>query len=324
MRFASKVFEKVLVLQLKRFLDKHTVFDEHQSAYKKYHSSETALLDLTSNFLWGLNNKSTFLVISLDLSAAFDTVDHGILLSILLQIGIIGQALSLIKPYLNGRTQCVLIDGSYSEDKSIETGVSQGSILGPVLFILYLLPLRSLLNEYLASYHIYADDITIYLEFDQGTTFAIFLKHKKIIASVLKLLAALKVKVNSSKTHCMFVTNQRTRLAETITIDGIGIEIKDSVKVLGVTLDYQLGFSSFINNTCAKSYYHLRRITSIRKYLSFDLTKLLILTFVITRLDYCNSLLYGAPDYMIKKLQRVQNRAACLLLHQKILKVTYF
>ena len=206
-----------------------------------YHSTETAFLDLTSNLLWGLNNKSTFLVISLDLSAAFDTVDHEILLSIFFQIGIIGQAHSLMKSYLNGRTQSVIIDGSYSEDKSIETGVPQGSILGPVLFILYLLPLRSLLNEFLASYHIYADTITIYLEFDLGTTFANFRKHKKIIASVLKLLVALKFKVNSSKTHCMFVTIQRTCLPETITIDGIRTEIKDNVKVLGITLDNKLG-----------------------------------------------------------------------------------
>ena len=93
----------------------------------------------------GLNNRSTILVISLDLTAAFDTVDHELLLSILFQIGIIGQAHSLMKSYLNGRTQCVLIDGSYSEDKSIETGVPQGSILGPLLFILYLLPMSSFL-----------------------------------------------------------------------------------------------------------------------------------------------------------------------------------
>ena len=99
--------------------------------------------------------------------------------------------------------------------------------------------------------------------------------------------------------------------------DGIRIEIKDSVKVLGVTLDNKLGFSSFDNSTRAKSYYHLRRITSIRKYLSFDLTKLLILTFVISRLEYCNSLLYGSPDYMIEKLQRFQNRTAWLLFHQR-------
>ena len=300
MHYASTVIEKVIALQLKRFLDKHAVFDEHQSAYRKYHSTETALLDLSSNLLWGLNNKSSFLVISLDLSAAFDTVDHEIFLSILIQTGIIGQAHSTMKSYLNGQTQCVLIDGSYSEDESIETGVSQGLILGPVLFILYLLPLRSLLDEFLASYHFFASDITIYLEFDLGTTSAIFLKHKKIIASVLKLLAALKLKVNSSKTQCMFVTNQITCLPDTITIDGIRIEIKDSVKVFGDTLDNKLGFSSFINGTCVKSYYHLRRITSIRKYLSFDLTKLLILTFVISRPDYCNSLLYGAPDNMIK------------------------
>ena len=230
-------------------------------------------------------------MISLGLSAAFDAVDREILKSILFQIGIMGQAHTLIKSYLNGRTQCVLIDGSYSEDKSIETGVPQASILRSLLFILYLLPLRSLLNEFHAGYHICADDITIYLEFDLGTTFATFLKHKKTIASVLKLLAALKLIVNSSKTQCMFVTSQRTRLPETITIDGIRIEIKDRVEVLGVTLDNKLSFSSFINSTCAKSYYHLRMITSIRKILSFDLTKLLILTFVIRRLDYCNSLL---------------------------------
>ena len=107
-------------------------------------------------------------MISLDLSPAFDNVDHELLLSILFQIRIIGQAHSLIKSYLNGRTQCVLIDGSYSEDKSIETGVPQGLILGLLLFILYLAPLRSLLNEFLASYHIFANDITIYLEFDLG------------------------------------------------------------------------------------------------------------------------------------------------------------
>ena len=173
MHFAFKAIKKVISLQLKRFLQKHAVFDEHQSAYRKNHSTETALLDLTSNLLWGLNNKITFLVISLDLSAAFDIVDHEMFLSFLFQIGIIVQAHSLIKSYLKGRTQHVLIDGSYSEDKSIETGVPQGSILGPLLFILYLLPLRSLLDEFLASYHIYVDDMTIYLEFDLGTTLPI-------------------------------------------------------------------------------------------------------------------------------------------------------
>ena len=203
------LFEKVIALQLKRFLDKHAVFDEPQSAYGKYHPTETALLHLTSNLLWGLNNKRTFLVISLDLSAAFDTVDHEILLSILFQIGIICQVHSFIKSYLNGRTQCVLIDGSYSEEKSIETGVPQGSFLGPVLFILYLLPLRSLLNYIVSSYHIYANDITIYLEFGLGATFANLLKHEKIVANVLKPLAVLKLKVNSSKTQCKFVTKSK-------------------------------------------------------------------------------------------------------------------
>ena len=258
----------------------------HSSQLKTTQLGIQATYVMATSIMSSLGCYSTFLVISLDSSAAFDTVDHEILLSILFQIGIIGQVHSLIKSYLNGRTQCVLIDGSYCQDKSIETGIPQGSILGPLLFILYLLTLRSLLNEFFASYHIYANDITIYLEFDLKTTFANFLKYKKIIASVLKVLAALKLKVNCSKTQCMFVTNPRTRLPETITIDGIRSEIKDRVKVLGVTLDNKLSFSSFINSPCAESYYHLRRITS-QNFLSFDLTKISILFFVISRLDYC-------------------------------------
>ena len=89
----------------------------------------------------------------------------------------------------------------------------------------------------------------------------------------------------------MEVTKQSTRLPETITIDGIKIEIKDKVKVLGGTLENKFSFPSFINSTCANYKYNFRRITSSQKVLSFDLTKSLILTFVITRLDYCKSLL---------------------------------
>ena len=122
-------------------------------------------------------------------------------------------------------------------------------------------------------------------------TLANFLKHKKVIASVLTLLAALKLNVNSSKTQCMFVTNQRTRLPETIAIDDIRIEIKDRVKVSRVTLDNKLSFSSFINSTWAKSYYHLRKITSIRTFLSFDLTKLSVDLIIVT---HCNMVLWTA------------------------------
>ena len=297
LNFASKIIENSFALQLKRFLDKFAVFDEHHSAYRKYHSTLTVLLDITSNPLLGLNNKSTFLMVSLYLSAAFDTVDHERRLSFLFQIGIIGQVHSLI----NGQTKYVINDGSYSEDKSFKTSVLQGSILGPLFFILYLISLRTRLTEILASYHIYTYDITISLEFDQGTTLANFLNHRKIIASVLKLLTASKLRINSSNTQCMFITNQRNHLPERITIDGIKIEMKGEVKVLGDNLDIMWPFSSFINNNCSKSYYHLRMITSIRNFLSFDLTMLLILTFVASRPNYCNSLFKSMPPSLSTK-----------------------
>ena len=192
LHFASKFNEKLIALHFKRFLDKNAFFYELQSSDGKHHSAETALLDLTSNLLCSTNNRRIFLVIPLYLSAAFDTVDHETFLSFCFKFVIIVQAHLSIKPYVNGPTRCVLTDGSYSADNSYETGVPQGSILGLLLFILCLLPFRTLLNDFLACYHIYADDIMIYLEFELGTTFANFPKHKKHSCQCFETISCLE------------------------------------------------------------------------------------------------------------------------------------
>ncbi len=126
LHFASKVMEKVSALQLTNYLCKNSLFDSFQSAYRSFHSTETALLEVTASFLHRLDHWSTYLLVALDLSAAFDTVDHMILFNFLHQVGIWGKALALLKCYLTDRTQQVLVKGYYSWKSFLTRGFPQG------------------------------------------------------------------------------------------------------------------------------------------------------------------------------------------------------
>ena len=130
-----------------------------QSAYRTGHSTETALLKVMNDCLTGCDNSNVCLLSLLDLSAAFDTIDHEILLKRLeVTFGIQSNALLWFKSYLHNRKQTVVVDGVKSEWYDIKYGVPQGSVLGPILFTLYMQPLSGVINKHNVSYHFYADD----------------------------------------------------------------------------------------------------------------------------------------------------------------------
>ena len=164
--FLSKVLEKVAAKQIYQHLEQNGMSEKLQSAYKPLHSTETALLRIQNDILTGLNDKTpsgVFLVL-IDLSAAFDTVDHHILLDFLRDtLGIKGSALKWIETYLCNRTQQVSIDGILSALIELLFGVPQGSVLGPLKFCMYTLPLGAILRYHRIGYHIYADDTQLYL-----------------------------------------------------------------------------------------------------------------------------------------------------------------
>ena len=164
--FLSKIIEKVISTQLVTYIVDNGLTDDFQSAYKCGHSTETALLRVYNDIVVTIGKGNGNFLVLLDLSSAFDTIDHSNLFTVLgKHVGICDDALNLIVSYLSDRKQQVRIDNIMSDLASIICGVPQGSVLGPLKFCLYLLPLCSILKHHNIGYHIYADDTQLYISF---------------------------------------------------------------------------------------------------------------------------------------------------------------
>ena len=160
----SKLIEKVVTIQLQQHLEVNCLQEQFQSAYKQRHSTETALLCVQNDLLESLDTNQIGVLLLLDLSAAFDTIDHSVLLHRLHNhCGISGTALAWFRSYLEDRKQAVAINNITSDTVSLDYGVPQGSVLGPKLFCIYTLPLGSIIQRHGLKYHLYADDTQLYV-----------------------------------------------------------------------------------------------------------------------------------------------------------------
>ena len=176
-----------------------------QSAYRPFHSTETALVKVSSDILQNMDKKHVTFLVMLDLSAAFDTVDYSILLNILANdFGISGKAAAWLRSYLLNRTQRMSINDSFSRDFNLKCGVPQGSCLGPVLFVLYASRLFNILSSHLPKAHTYADDTQLYLSFkpdDMLSETEAINAMQCCISDVRNWLIKSKLKINDSKTE---------------------------------------------------------------------------------------------------------------------------
>ena len=169
--YVSKLVEHVVATQLVNHIERHGLMEAHQSAYHPFHSMETALLKVKSDVIGALEKQEVACLILLDLSVAFDTIDHDILLGRLnSRFAVTGTTLSWLQSYLTHRTQAVeigipLSGGNRSAFVPLESGIRQGSVLGPILFTMYTVPIGDTCRRHQVEFHLYADDTQIYLSF---------------------------------------------------------------------------------------------------------------------------------------------------------------
>jgi len=316
--FLSKITEKLVLLQIINHLTKNDLLDPHQSAYRAGHSTETVLLKVVNDLLTALDQDNVSVLALLDMSAAFDTIDHNILLHSLENFyGIAGTALSWFRSYLTNRTQIVTTNGLKSSKTLLKFGVPQGSVLGPILFILYAKPISKIIDNHHILHECYADDTQIQLSGSVSEIPNLLSRLVNCISDLKSWMTANKLKLNDEKTEVMLVIppklSQHPSLPKTMSINSTDITFSTSVRDLGVILDHSLSFQQQISQICQSAYLEIRRISSIRHYLSIDATRTLVCSLILSRLDYCNSLLAGCPNSLLLKLQRIQNNAARLI-----------
>uniref|UniRef100_A0A8C6LQB6 Reverse transcriptase domain-containing protein n=1 Tax=Nothobranchius furzeri TaxID=105023 RepID=A0A8C6LQB6_NOTFU len=253
-------------------------------------------------------------LVLLDLTSAFDTVDQSIPINRLERsVGITGQALKWIRSYLTGRSFCVRLGDCSSDLAELAWGVPQGSILVPLFFSLYLLPLGELFRKHGVSFHLCADDCQVIFPIRRGGLCTI----QPLLGCLedIKLwLAQNFLCFNEHKTEVILFTPPKTLGgAQGLDFSTLALHQKAVVTNLGVKLDAELRFDAQVNRIVRSCFFHLCHIAKIKPFLSHSHLETVIHAFVTCRLDYCNSLYAGLRQAPIAHLQAVQNSAARLL-----------
>ncbi|MCI4375953.1 hypothetical protein PGIGA_G00115620 [Pangasianodon gigas] len=313
--FLSKTLERTVYNQLSCYLSQNNLQDPNQSGFRPAHSTETALLAVTEKLHAARSAKLSSVLILLDLSAACDTVNHKTLLSTLMSLGIRGAAWQWFASYLEDRSYQVTWRGSTSAPRRLSTGVPHGSVLGPLLFSLYTQSLGAVISSHGFSYHCYADDTQLILSFPPSDTH-VSAQISACLADISSWMAAHQLKLNPTKTELLFIPGDSSPSQDlAISLDNSLISPSVTARNLGVTIDNQLSFSSHIANLTRSCRFLLYNIRRIRPFLSSQATQVLVQSLVISRLDYCDSLLAALPLSAIRPLQLIQNAAARLVFN---------
>jgi hypothetical protein len=313
----SKLLEKLVLSRIRPHVMLSGNFSEFQSAYRVGHSTETALLRVVNDIARAADTQQTTALLALDISAAFDTIDHGVLLDRLsADFGVGGCALRWLRSFVTARTHYVGVGAARSKSVTCPSGVPQGSVLGPLLFAMYITPIGNIVAAHRLHYHQYADDTQLYMTLRPGIDTIDTVS--QCVADVSRWFLENGMLLNPNKTEAVLfgTRGQRAKVdtAAGIDVAGSHVNFSDTVKLLGVHLDSALSMDRHVSEVVRGCSYHTRALRHIRPLLSFDAAKLIAQGVVTARLDYCNSLLCRTSDGNIDRLQVAQNalaRAVC-------------
>ena len=280
--FIGKLIERVVDIRLQQHLVRNNLQKDQQYGYKKSHSTEMLLLKVVNNLLQSCDKNIPSVVLLLDLSAAFDTVDHSKLLDILCKdIGITGIALEWFRSFLTNRTQKVKIDEAFSEIAELLFGVAQGSILGPRLFNIYIRSVYSRMVSTKFEVEGFADDHQLIKQFIPKVQFSALGDNiRNCLTTISSWMKEHFLCLNQSKTKILIVAPPAVK--DQIIVSGVIVDntccirFVDSARNLGVIIDSFLAFDIQINEVVKSCFNSIRKLYKIRVYLSHEHMKTLV------------------------------------------------
>jgi len=297
----SKVFERIMCNQLYNYFDEKQILFKSQYGFRQHHSTELSTLELVDRISIAMDKNKLPLNVYLDLSKAFDTLDHEILVHKLGYYGISGQSLALLSNYLSNRTQQVEFNSIISDKLEISCGVPQGSILGPLLFILYM-------NDivYSSDYFypiLYADDTTLCatLNISLDNNDNILLNRELNLVS--KWLKLNKLSLNLSKTKAMLFSRQRTIPLPEIFIDSHQVEFVNNFKFLGIVLQQNLKWNTHVDMISKKISKTLGIMRRLKKIVPLKTMLNIYNALILPHLNY-GIIIWGGQDSRLFKLQK--------------------
>ena len=317
----SKLLERLFFARFQPHVTGSANFSPLQSAYRPLHSTETAVLHTLNDIYVTADNGNATALVSLDLSAAFDMIEHSILLRRLqAMFGVTGTALSWLQSYLSGRQQSVRSGSATSSPTLCDTGVPQGSVLGPLLFSCYVSPINNISAASGTDVQQYADDTQIYISLNASNTTA-------QLQTLISCLSALHLwfchnglSLNSSKSEfILFGTRQRLQTLshiDSIRIADSEVSSSNAITTLGLTLDSTLTLNQHVAKIVKSMYYHTRALRHIRSSLTDEMAVSVAVALAQSRLDYANAVLYNTSASNLHRLQSMQNLLARTVLNR--------
>jgi hypothetical protein len=299
----SKVLERIMYDRLENFIIKHNILYDYQFGFRKIHSTSLALNVLTEKIQNSFNDKNITLGVFLDFSKAFDTVDHSILLHKLESYGIRGLALSWFRSYLTNRLQYVSYQNENSHHEKVITGVPQGSVLGPLLFLIYINDLPNVCNRLFPV--LFADDSNMFISGKNVEELIAIMNTE--LAAIVEWLHTNRLSINIKKCHFMFFSPHDVLHDSNVKISDVNIDEVYHTKFLGVTIDNKLSWKNHITYIKSKISKGLGILYRARRFLDNKSLKTLYYSFIYPYLVYCIELwgftfkTYLEPLYLIQK-----------------------
>jgi len=314
----SKIFEKFIARQIVNHLKTHKLLTEYQSGFREKHSCTTAMLKIVEDIREKYDKGEITILVLLDFSKAFDSLNfETLLIKLEKYFGFDAFAVELMRSYLTERLQCVIINNNKSSFEPINSGVPQGSILGPILFSMFINDIVKCCHN--VSIHLYADDAQIYLSRPIGLVEDLVVRINEDLSRISDWAKNNSLILNASKTqalpisHCSFDVNN----VPEIILDNKTVQFELNVTSLGFKLNRRLDCSDHVNNTVSKIYATLRSLWATASYIP-EATKLRIVRSLIIPIISYGAQVYGNLDSASKcKLQLALNNAARYIFNKR-------